>query len=255
MNDTVRSAARVLDLLEHLAGRAEGVSLSELAAALALPKSSALMLLRTLAARGYVTRDAADRYALNELFRQHGFGWGGQHHARLMAHARPIMEQLCDEVGETVLLGVAENNSVRSLCKVVSQQMLRYDFDIANRSPLYCTAMGRVLTAFAPADQAEAMLGAAPRIQHTPSTVTDLAALRRIIARIREEEIAVVEEEWVLGGTGVAVPVFLPQGGIAAALDVGCVTQRFLAKRDHLTARLRAAGQRLTQALGTPAPA
>lgn len=254
MNDTVRSAARVLDLLEHLAGRAEGTSLSELAAALALPKSSTLMLLRTLVTRGYVTRDAADRYALNELFRQHGFGWGGQHHARLMAHAKPIMEQLCEEVGETVLLGVAENNSVRSLCKVVSQQMLRYDFDITNRTPFYCTAMGRVLTAFAPADQAEAMLGSAPRIQHTSSTVTDLASLRGIVARIREEEIAVVEEEWVLGGTGVAVPVFLPQGGVAAALDVGCVTQRFHAKRDHLTTRLRAAGQRLTQALGTPAP-
>ncbi|MFC7556101.1 IclR family transcriptional regulator [Pseudoroseomonas wenyumeiae] len=210
MNDTVRSAARVLDLLEHLASRGEGASLSELATALALPKSSTLMLLRTLTARGYVTRDTADRYALNELFRQHGFGWGGQHQARLLAHARPIMEQLCEEVGETVLLGVAESDGVRSLCKVVSQQMLRYDFDIATRSPFYCTAMGRVLMAFAPPDEAEAMLGAVPRTQQTPSTVTDLAALHRIVARVREEKIAIVEEEWVLGGTGVAVPVFLP---------------------------------------------
>jgi DNA-binding IclR family transcriptional regulator len=254
LNDTVRSAARVLDLLEHLSGRSEGASLSELATSLALPKSSTLMLMRTLTARGYVTRDAADRYALNELFRQHGFGWGGQLHARLTAHAKPIMEQLCEEVGETILLGVVENNSVRSLCKVVSRQMLRYDFDITHRTPLYCTAMGRVLTAFAPPDQAETMLSAVPRVRQTPSTVTDLATLRRIVARIREEKIAIVEEEWVLGGTGVAVPVFLLEGGIAAALDVGCVTQRFHAKREHLTARLRDAGQRLTQALGTPAP-
>lgn len=254
MNGTVRSAARVLNLLEHLASREDGTSLSELAAALAMPKSSTLMLLRTLLSRGYVTRDEADRYRLNEVFRRQGFGWGGQDHARLMAHAKPLMEQLCEEVGETVLLGVAEAGGVRSLSKVVSQQMLRYDFDISIRTPFYCTAMGRVLMAFSPPERCEAMLRAAPRIQQTPTTITDLKALRAIIARAREEGIAVVEEEWVLGGTGVAVPVFGRGGGIIAALDIGCVTQRFHAKREHLTARLHAAAGHLNEALGRPEP-
>ena len=67
LNNSVRSAARALDLLEHLAQREAGTSLSETAAALSLPKSSTLMLLRTLTSRGYVTRDEADRYAAKVL--------------------------------------------------------------------------------------------------------------------------------------------------------------------------------------------
>ncbi|MFX5634117.1 helix-turn-helix domain-containing protein, partial [Acinetobacter baumannii] len=66
MTDMVRSDARVLDVLEYLAGQATGASLSEACEALRLPKSSTLMLLRTLLVRGYVTRDAGDRYHLNE---------------------------------------------------------------------------------------------------------------------------------------------------------------------------------------------
>ncbi len=252
LNNSVRSAARALDLLEHLAQREAGTSLSETAAALSLPKSSTLMLLRTLTSRGYVTRDEADRYALNEVFRTHGFSWGGQRHARLLALARPLMEHLCEDVGETVLLGVAEGNSVRSLSKVVSQQMLRYDFDINIRAPFYCTAMGRVLMAFSPPEQCEAMLRSTRRVKQTPSTVTDLDTLRAIIAGVRKDRIAIVEEEWVLGGTGVAVPLLSPDGTIAATLDVGCVTPRFHAKRDALIGHLRAAGERLTAALSAP---
>lgn len=253
LNNPVRSAARVLDLLEHLARREAGVSLTETAASLALPKSSTLMLLRTLVSRGYATRDEADRYALDPIFRTHGFGWGGQQHARLIALAKPVMEALCETVGETVLIGVAEGNSVRCLAKVVSQQILRYDFDTSVRTPFYCTAMGRVLTAFAPPDQGEAMLRSTRRVKQTPSTVTDLDALRAIVSRVRAEGIAIVEEEWVLGGTGVAVPVFDSTGAVAATLDIGCVTTRFHTKSEALAAELRAAGRRLTAALSAPA--
>ena len=66
MNDNVKSAARVLDILELLARSDEPMALKDLVSVLALPKSSAHALLRTLQSRGYVERDAADRYALNE---------------------------------------------------------------------------------------------------------------------------------------------------------------------------------------------
>ena len=101
MCSTVRSAARVLDVLEYLAGREQGASLSECVVALDLPKSSTLMLLRTVLARGYVTKDEADRYRLNDIFRTYGFGWGGHRFARLIALAKPIMEELCRAVDET----------------------------------------------------------------------------------------------------------------------------------------------------------
>jgi DNA-binding IclR family transcriptional regulator len=241
--------------LEHLAGQDAGLTLSETVATLGLPKSSTLALLRTLVARGYVAKGAADRYALNDTFRLHGFGWGGHQHARLIAAAQPLMESLSHEIGETVLIGVAQAGYVKSLAKVVAKQDLRYDVDLARPCPFYCTAMGRILTAFAPEARQAAMLQALPRDKITARTVTDLDALQAIIARVRVEGVAIVEEEWVLGGTGIAVPVFHADGSVLAALDIGCVTTRFQAKREDVIAALRAAGRRLSLALSAlPAP-
>ena len=57
MNDSVKSAARVLDILELLFRSEEPMALKDLVSILALPKSSAHALLRTLQSRGYVERE------------------------------------------------------------------------------------------------------------------------------------------------------------------------------------------------------
>src|SRR5258708_39557048 len=82
MNDSVKSAARVLDILELLVRSEEPMALKDLVSILALPKSSAHALLRTLQSRGYVERDAADRYALAESLRKSA-GWIGGPEAHL----------------------------------------------------------------------------------------------------------------------------------------------------------------------------
>lgn len=91
MNDNVKSAARVLDILELLFRSEEPMALKDLVSILALPKSSAHALLRTLQSRGYVERDAAERYALAESLRQSS-GWIGGPEAHLAAVARPLMD-------------------------------------------------------------------------------------------------------------------------------------------------------------------
>ncbi len=253
MSETVRSAARVLDVLEHLAGSEDGASLSEVCHALELPKSSTLMLLRTVLARGYVTKDAADRYRLNDIFRSYGFGWGGHRFARLIALSSPVMHELCQAVDETVLLGATEGPVVRTLAKVVSQQVIRYDVALASPSPFYCTAMGRTIVAFSPAEKREAMLLASPRVKITPHTVTELKALRAIVKQVRDQGYAVVEEEFAVGGTGIAAPIFDGRGAIFAALDVGCVSKRFPAKRTRIIRELVAAATTLSHLVTTTA--
>lgn len=73
MNGPVKSAARVLDILELLSSRTDPMRLNEIVATMGIPKSSAYGLISTLVVRGYVAKDSADRYTLIENFRQ-GFG-------------------------------------------------------------------------------------------------------------------------------------------------------------------------------------
>src|SRR5512146_2477416 len=57
----VRSADRTLDRLELLADYKEGVSFNEIVKRMSIPKSSLSGLLRTLIARGYITKTADGR--------------------------------------------------------------------------------------------------------------------------------------------------------------------------------------------------
>lgn len=241
MNTTapVRSAARALDLLELIADSAGGVSLTVAASSLHLPKSSALMLLRTLVARGYVTRTEEDRYVLNEAFRKNGFGWGGNRFARLLAVARPAMQRLCERLGETVILGALdEDGQVRLLAKVIARQDVRYDVDLSTRLPAYCTALGRVMLGPMDRERRHSILVRTKRVKRTPRTVTDLERLHGLINQAVEQGYAIVEEEFALGGTGIAAPIVDVDGRVVAALNVGCVTARFQAKRPAVISML-----------------
>jgi DNA-binding IclR family transcriptional regulator len=240
----VRSAARALDLLELIAESDGGISLTAAASSLKLPKSSALMLLRTLVARGYVVRTEEDRYVLNEDFRRHGFGWGGNRFARVVALAKPVMQRLSDKLGETLLLGVPEDDGqVRLLSKVIARQDIRYDVDLAIKLPAYCTALGRVFLAGLDPERRRAVLSATKRTKRTSRTVTELERLEVLIDQAAAHGYAVVEEEYAVGGTGIAAPIVDVEGRTIAALNVGCVTARFPLKRlAIIAALLREAG-------------
>ncbi len=183
MNDSVRSASRVLDLLELLAGAEDGLSLAEACERLGAPKSSTLMLLRTLAGRGYAVRGEGERYRLNESFRTGGFGWGGQA-ARLVAVAEPVLRELADTIGETAILAtLTEKGMVRLLAKAVTHENIRYDIDLGKELPAYCTAIGRVLLAQMPVEARAPFLDRMELVPLTLRSLTDRAAIE---ARIDE---------------------------------------------------------------------
>lgn len=241
MNDNVRSASRVLDLLELLAGAEDGLSLAEACERLGAPKSSTLMLLRTLVGRGYAVRGESDRYRLNEAFRSGGFGWGGQA-ARLVAVAQPVLRELADTIGETAILGtLTDKGMVRLLAKAVTHENIRYDIDLGQELPAYCTAIGRILLAQLPPEARAPFLGRIELAAITPHSLTDRAAIEARIEAAAQNGISVVAEEYALGGTGAAVPIRLADGRVVGAVNAGCISPRFVGKEAAVARALRAA--------------
>ncbi len=241
MNDNVRSASRVLDLLELLAGASDGLSLAEACERLGAPKSSTLMLLRTLAGRGYAVRGEGDRYRLHEDFRRGGFGWGGQA-ARLVAVAEPVLRELADRIGETAILAtLTDKGMVRLLAKAVTQENIRYDIDLGQELPAYCTAIGRVLLAQMSPEPRGSIQERIEPVAVTPRSLTGPAAIEARIDEAAEAGISVVAEEYALGGTGAAVPIRLADGRVVGAVNVGCISPRFIGKEEKIAGALHAA--------------
>jgi DNA-binding IclR family transcriptional regulator len=233
MNE-IKSAARVLDLLELLSMQDAPARLSEIVRTLGWPKSSTHGLLNTLAHRGYVERDDADRYAITPAFRD-GFGWVGGFEALLRRHALPIMTAARDQCGETLFLCVAdENGDVKQICKVVSTHPIRYDAVSGRTVPAYASVMGRVLLAHAPAERVDAYFRRTVLEPFTEKSLTDEAAIRVVLEDIRRRGYGTIEEEYAIGGCGIAAPVRDRTGQVVAVLDIATVAQRYVLRRQEM---------------------
>lgn len=256
MTENVLSAARVLDLLELVAAADDGVLLREATTRLNAPKSSTLMLLRTLVNRGYVARDAvSDRYRLTEQYRSGSFGWVADPYARLIAAARPIMESLVQALGESMNFGVFDTpGHAKAITQVVADLEVRYAATINRPIPLYCTAIGRVLVSRQPEAEWAGLIGNGPFPALTRHTVTSKTELLKIVGEVRDQGHAVVIEEFALGGTGVAAPVIDSNGRAVAALNMGCVTNRFEEKRERVVNAVMAAAGALSEQLQARPP-
>lgn len=249
MNE-VKSAARVLDLLEFLSMQNEPTRFSTIVKALGYPKSSSHSLLNTLVSRGYISRDSADRYELIAAFRD-GFSWVGGFETLLRRHAMPIMTAARDRTGETLFLCVrGENHDARHLCKVVSTQPIRYDNGEVLAVPAYASVMGRVLLAHAPSDEVDAYFARTHLLPFTPKTLTDEAAIRAVLADIRQRGYGTIEEEFAIGGCGIAAPVRDQSGTVVAVLDIATVTQRFDLRKDEMRECVLEAAAELSARLG-----
>ncbi len=104
----VKSALRVFDILELFAERRAPLRLKEIAAALALPPSSATGLLRTMAARGYLSFDAATRsyFPAERLARLAGWIPGASFESGPVARAMHTLQQA---TGELIVLAADED--------------------------------------------------------------------------------------------------------------------------------------------------
>ena len=87
---------------------------------------------------------------------------------------------------------------------------------VGTRLPAYPTSMGRVLLADMPETARQA--GAGPGPADSPHTVTDPVAFARVLAEVREQGYALVDEELEEGLRSIAVPVRDRTGRVVAAV-------------------------------------
>lgn len=247
--DTVKSADRVLDVLELLADAGRLMTHAGIAERTAIPKSSLTHLLRNLLRRGYVTRAPDEsRYGLGDgafaLARR------GQRVRAVVAVAQPLLEQLTRETGESSALSLLRGSVVERVCSVNSTRAILYSMHVGVRAPLYAVSTGKVFLAWMAPEEREAYLARVKLEAVTPRTVASVAALRRQLRTVREEGVAYSVGEFTQGIIGVAVPVNDGRGRAVAALGVALPAARFDERQKiELTRALRGGARTLAQQL------
>ena len=142
----VKSADRTLDVLEELARSPGSLALGELSRRLAIPKSSLHGLLRTLERRGWVEADQSGlRFSLGVRAMQLAGSYLDQD--RVLAAARPVLDLIANETGETVQLARLDGGDVVYLAQRQARHPVRLISSIGQRLPAHATALGKALLA------------------------------------------------------------------------------------------------------------
>src|SRR3954469_6086970 len=246
----VQTLDRALDLLEALAASDE-LGVSEIAARTGLVPSTAHRLLGTLVARGYAAQSpASGRYLLGYKLLELTSALQDRLQ-RLRTAARPHLEAIQRQTGETTNLVVLEGRDVVYVDSVSGTRSVRLFTEIGHAIPAHTSGAGKALLAWRDPADVEALLGGAPLPASTPRTLTTLDALREDLARIRRRGYSTDNEENELGVACIATPILDPGGLALAAISISGPASRILhADTADLAGVLREHAEAVAAALG-----
>ncbi len=250
----VKSADRALDVLELLARKGRAMSHTDIAVALAIPKSSLTQLLRNLQARGYlVFTPGPNTYTLGEAV--FALAQRGRQGFDLAALAQPLVGRITRLTEESSSLNLLREGQVERVCGADSSQLLHYAMKLGARAPMYAVSSGKAILAFMPAARREAYLSRVKFEKLTPKTITSVAALKRELQRVAAAGVAYSIEEYTPGIVGVAVPVLDSGGHAIGAFNVALPAVRYEeAHRRAIVAALRDAAKELEAEIKHSAP-
>jgi IclR family KDG regulon transcriptional repressor len=245
---------RTVAVLEAFTGEEAELSVGEIVARAGLPPSSAYRLLGQLIELRVVVPGArSGRYRLGPRLIE----WGAraQRNLDVRREALPIMEELRDELAETIQLAVRDGLDAVFVETVESRHGLRQHTVVGQRLPLHAGASMRVLLAYAPEAVVEASLNPERLAKIGPHTTTDGAELRRLLDQVRAEGFALSVGEVYADSVALSVPVFSAAGQVAASLTISGPAMRWRPERAMASVpTLQAAAERLSRQVGHAAP-
>ena len=242
-----RSVARLLAIIDALSGKPDGLSLAELSAHLASPKSSLLNLLRPLVSESFLLHDGHIYRLGPALFR---LASGVLHAWYLPRVMRPHLVQLARQTGESVLLAVMdpERGLMTYMDIVHGPHPVRYQLPVGTVRPLYANTAGRVLIAYADPAWRQNYL-ASVEFTHRTATPITRTSLKKEVEQIRTQALGWSVDVYMVGLSGMAAPLFDADGRCVAALVVAGPTDRFRSDLERLKKAVRACAANASAAL------
>lgn len=216
----VRSIARALDILDFLRVQPAGGTLSELAVATGVPKTTAFRYLSVLQTRRYVERDEATgayRLSLALLMQTPVQSLG--------VRVRPYLEEIRDRFGETANFGILDGSRVLYVEILESEKTMRLAARAGDRDPIHCTALGKAIASQLGDDAVRRMLVAEGMPRLTAETIIDPDDYLGELRLVRKRGWALDNGENEDGGRCLAVA--LHGVGVPAAISLSAPAVRF----------------------------
>ena len=242
--ESVDNALKVLLLL----GEEPKLRLTDVSRYLGVASSTAHRLLAMLQYRGFVRQDAATRSYIPGPTLD-GLAFGVLRRLDVRTRARPILEKLNIDLGETVHLGRLEGGNVHFIDSVESARALRVGGRLGRSMPAHCTSTGKALLAELPEDELLQLYPDEEIVQLTSHSLGTRTALVQDLAETRARGYSRSVEEAEEGVSSVAVALHStrsPRLAINVSVPVNRMTEVL---REAVISRLTEAADELDDLL------
>jgi len=231
LSEPVRSVERALDILLCFTQDEPDLSLTQIAERVRIHKSTVHRLLGTLESRRFVNRnESTGLYHLGLRFVE--MASLVLQDVDLQRWARPYLQRLVDECGETVDLGVLDGTDVVYLEVVESPQRVKIAAAVGQRLPALWTATGKAFMAYLPEDHVISILDAG-LARHPDRALISPQDLFEDLRHSRGDGFAVSEQEYEDEINAVAAPILDGHGYPVAAIAVVGPSYRMRSERMH----------------------
>jgi len=206
-----------LAVLQVFSREHPSVTLSEAASLTGLTRATARRILLTLQDLGYVRAEGRRFLPTPRVL---GIGYAYLSSMDVWQVAHPFLVELADLSQESCSAATLDGTEVVYVARVASRRVMAVNLSVGARVPAYATSMGRVLLAGLGPERLGRYFGHVSLTPLTPSTVTDEAALRQIVAEVRDQGWSAVDQELEAGLCSIAAPVHDRDGEVVAALTI-----------------------------------
>ncbi len=214
---------RTMSILEAISKSASNLEL--LSKTTSIPKATLLRFLSSLSNLGYVYRDDADRYHLT--MKMFSIGSRSLRDLDLISIAKPFTKKLSEELGETVHMGILEEDQAVYVLKEESYFTIRMYSRVGKAIPLYCTAIGKIFLSEMSEKELDSYLKTHELKPFTPKSIRTESALKEELARIRERGWSIDDEEHEENIMCLGAPIRDYTGKVLAAISVSWPLFRF----------------------------
>lgn len=217
------SLARGLAVIRAFSDQRRSLTIAQISHRTGIPRAAVRRCLHTLRQLGYADADG-NNFSLKPKVLTLGYSYLSS--TPLTVSALPFLNQISRTLNESCSLAMLEENEVLYVARSATSRVMSISLNAGSRLPAYCTSNGRTLLAHLPPEALDDYFSRVELKAMTERTVVSEQRLREILAEVRQNGHALVEEELEVGLRSIAVPVRGASGKVVAALNVGAQAAR-----------------------------
>lgn len=236
MSGNVKSAVRVLRVLEFFDGIRRPAGVTEVARALGIPPSSTTGLLQSLVDLGYLVQDAQRMYKPTPRVTLLGSWIDPQ-----LAPDGPVlslMNELGAATGETIILGIPSGITVRYIHVVPSTNPMRLHVGPGESRPIGLSGIGRLFLSQMEDDEVRQIVFRHNALQPDDQNRLSYPAVRRDIENIRAAGYSVSLDRISQGAGLVCLPLPRREGSPPMAVAVAGLSSMIRSNSEQIAGRM-----------------